>query len=371
MSEKLSRRELLRAGAAAGLATAAPRLAFGQAPAVRTSRSGREPVVIASDNGNVAKNGGDVTCVQKAFSLMTEGSDVLDALIAGVNIVELDPKDTSVGYGGLPNADGVVQLDASCMHGPARRAGAVAALEGVRTPSLVAKAVLETTDHHLLVGRDAQTFARNMGFQIEDDLNTEESRRLWLEWKRRIDPQHYLDPKKRAEVGYQTGLQMAREGLIHPNHLWGTINCSGINAKGEIAGVTTTSGLAWKIPGRIGDSPILGAGLYVDGAVGAAGSTGRGEANLYNLSSFLIVEALRNGASPKDAGMAALRRVVANTVEKRLLNDRGLPAFGLTFYVLNSKGEHAGVSLYPDTYALCSKDGPRSVATEALYEGRP
>ncbi len=370
MSGRLNRRELLRAGAAAGLAAAAPRGMFGQAPAV-VAPKGIQPVVIASANGNVAKNGGEVTCVQKAFAMMTQGSDVLDAVVAGVNIVELDPEDDSVGYGGLPNAEGVVQLDSSCMHGPKKRAGAVASLEGVRTPSLVAKAVLENTDHHLLVGHGAQSFARSLGFKIEDDLNTDHSRRLWLEWKRRIDPDHYLDPQKRVQAGYRVALQMAHEGLINPEHLWGTINCSGINAKGEICGVTTTSGLAWKIPGRVGDSPILGAGLYVDGAVGAAGSTGRGEANLYNLSSFLIVEALRSGAKPKDAGMAALRRVVANTVEKRLLNDRGLPAFGLNFYVLNAKGEHAGVSMYPSKYAFCNEDGPRIIETEALYEERP
>jgi len=370
MSGKLNRRDLLRAGATAGLAAAAPRGLFGQAPAVIPSK-GAQPVVISSANGNVAKNGGDVTCVQKAFSMITQGSDVLDALVAGVNIVELDPEDDSVGYGGLPNAEGVVQLDSSCMHGPKKRAGAVASLEGVRTPSLVAKTVLETTDHHLLVGAGAQSFARSMGFKIEDDLNTDHSRQLWLEWKRRTDPDHYLDPNKRAQAGFQAALQMAREGLIDPEHLWGTINCDGINAKGEICGVTTTSGLSWKIPGRVGDSPILGAGLYVDGAVGAAGSTGRGEANLYNLSSFLIVEALRNGAHPKDAGMAALRRVVANTVEKRLLNDRGLPAFGLNFYVLNARGEHAGVSMYPSKYAMCNEDGPRTLETEALYEGTP
>src|SRR5207237_5154573 len=124
------------------------------------------------------KNGGDETCVQRAFRLMTAGGDVLDALIAGVNIVELDPLDDSVGYGGLPNADGVVQLDSSCMHGPRKRAGAVAALEGVRTPSLVAKAVMENTDHHLLVGHGAQQFARDMGFQIEDDPNTQHPRKV-------------------------------------------------------------------------------------------------------------------------------------------------------------------------------------------------
>jgi N4-(beta-N-acetylglucosaminyl)-L-asparaginase len=175
----------------------------------------------------------------------------------------------------------------------------VACIEGVRTPALVAKAVLENTDHHLLVGKDAQTFARNFGFKIEDDLNTERSRKAWLEWKRRSDPDHYLDPKKRNEIGLRTTMQMVAEGKIDREHVFGTINCNGVNAKGEVCGVTTTSGLAFKIPGRVGDSPILGAGLYVDGEVGAAGSTGRGEANLFNLCSFLIVENMRRGMHRK------------------------------------------------------------------------
>jgi N4-(beta-N-acetylglucosaminyl)-L-asparaginase len=370
MTDTWNRRELLIAGATASFAAAAPNALFGQAPAVIASKAAK-PVVISSANGNQFKNGGDVTCVQKAFQMIAGGADVLDALVAGVNILELDPEEDSVGYGGLPNADGVVQLDSSCMHGPRRQAGAVASLEGVRTPSLVAKAVLEQTDHHLLVGEGAQRFARQLGFKIEDDLNTENSRRLWLEWKRRIDPGHYLDPKARAEAGFQAALRMASEGLLRRDHLWGTINCDGVNAKGEVCGVTTTSGLAWKIPGRVGDSPILGAGLYVDGDVGAAGSTGRGEANLYNLSSFAIVEAMRRGAHPKDAGMEALKRVVANTVEKRLKNDRGLPAFGLNFYILSRTGEHAGVSMYPAEYAVCTENGPQTLATEALFEGQP
>jgi len=187
----LNRRDLLRAGAAAGLAAAATRTLFGEAPVVLAPQ-GVKPIVISSANGNRFKNGGDATCVQKAFALIAGGSDVLDALIAGVNILELDPEEDSVGYGGLPNAEGVVQLDSCCMHGPKRQAGGVAALEGVRTPSLVAKAVMEQTDHHLLVGKGAQDFARSLGFKIEDDLNTERSRRLWLEWKRRTDPRHYL-----------------------------------------------------------------------------------------------------------------------------------------------------------------------------------
>jgi N4-(beta-N-acetylglucosaminyl)-L-asparaginase len=311
----MNRREFVVAGAAAGLAAATPPRMLGQAPAVRTGRV--RPVVIGSSNGNRYKNGGTQTCVEKAFSMMTGGADVLDALIAGVNIVELDPTQTGVGWSGLPNADGVVQLDASCMHGPKKRAGAVAALEGVRTPSLVAKAVMEETDHHLLVGRDAQRFARTMGFTIEHGLIGDRARELWLEWKRRTDPGHYLDPKKRAELGEHVGLDMVREGLIDPDQYWGTINCDGVNDKGEICGVTTTSGLAWKIPGRAGDSPILGAGLYVSQDSGAAGSTGRGEANLYALSSFFIVEAMGRGLHPKDAGLEALRRVKAKPPSRR------------------------------------------------------
>jgi len=256
-----SRRNFVRTNLIGGLAAGAARGAFGQAPSVTR---GIRPVVISSGNGNRFKNGGTVTCVEHAFKLLTGGSDVLDALIAGVNIVELDPEENSVGYGGLPNADGVVQLDSCCMHGPKKRAGGVAALEGVRTPSLVAKAVMEHTDHHLLVGAGAQSFARAMGFTVEADLNTPKSRQLWLEWKRRTDPGHYLDPDKRAAAGMKAALEMASEGLIDREHLYGTINCDGLSPRGDLAGVTTTSGLAWKIPGRVGDSPILGAGLYVD-----------------------------------------------------------------------------------------------------------
>src|SRR5688572_1962792 len=225
---KITRRDFVRAGTGIVAATAAP--AFGQAPAVMTTAS--RPVVIASANGNTFRNGGPRTAVEEAFLRMTRGEDVLDALIAGVNLCELDPADDSVGYGGLPNALGIVQLDASCMHGPRRRAGAVAALEGVRTPSLVARAVADLTDHHLLVGQGAQEFARTLGFPIEEDLNTEQSRKLWLEWKRRTDPDHYPDPASREEAGRKVGRQMMEEGLIDPNHYYGTINCNGVNAKG-------------------------------------------------------------------------------------------------------------------------------------------
>src|SRR5882672_7273543 len=376
MNKQITRRDFV---AAAGIgAIASPSLlAVAEAPQVLIKRSAR-PIVVSSANGNKSKDAEGLTCTAKAFKMITEGQDVLDAVIAGVNIVELDPEDTSVGYGGLPNAEGVVQLDSSVMHGPLKRAGAVACIEGVRTPSLVAKKVMDETDHHLLVGKDAQKFARNMGFKIEDDLNTEKSRRLWLEWKRRTDKEHYLNPKDRAEAGSRASRSMVAEGLVDPEHFYGTINCNAVNAKGEIAGVTTTSGLAWKIPGRVGDSPIIGAGLYVDGEVGAAGSTGRGEANLYNLSSHLIVENLRRGMVPKDAGMDALKRIRANTVEKRLLNDRGNPRFQLLFYVLNRAGEHAGLALYGKMgrrearYAFCNESGPQTLPCESLIaEGPP
>src|SRR5436305_5204084 len=365
----MKRRDFMSGSAAVGVGVASSRAAKSKVPTMLIPAAVK-PLVISSANGNKFKNGGNLTCVQKAFSMITRGDDVLEAVIAGVNIVELDPLDDSVGYGGLPNAEGVVQLDSSCMHGPRKQAGAVAAIEGVRTPSLVARGVLEQTDHHLIVGKGAQDFARNMGFKIEDDLNTPHSRELWLEWKRRIDPSHYLDPKKRAEAGRRAAMEMLAEGLLRPESFYGTINCDGINSKGEICGVATTSGLSWKIPGRVGDSPILGAGLYVDGSVGAAGSTGRGEANLYGLCSFLIVEEMRRGAHPKDAGMAALRRVAKNTVEKRLLNDHGQPNFGLNFYVLNAKGEYAGGSMYPSKYAVCTENGPQTLDTEALYQGK-
>jgi N4-(beta-N-acetylglucosaminyl)-L-asparaginase len=370
MSERISRREFV-ATSTAGLAAAATP-AFGRAPAMRTQRRPK-PVVIASGNGHKYKNGGTRTCVETAFAMMMQGADVLEALIAGVTIVELDPLDTSVGYGGLPNAEGVVQLDACCMHGPKKRAGGVGALEGVRTPSLVALKVMEETDHHLLVGKGAQAFARTMGFKIEDDLNTDASRKLWLDWKRRTDPLHYLDPSKRQAALRQIDLDMMREGLIDPNHFYGTINCNGVNAKAEICGVTTTSGMAWKIPGRLGDSPILGAGLYVDGDVGAAGSTGRGEANLFNLTSYLVIESLRRGMSPKDAGMEGLKRIKANTVEKRLLKKNGDPNFNINFYVVNAQGEFAGVSMYDEkdniNYAVCTEEGAKVLPCDPLLRG--
>jgi len=387
-SDPIDRRHFVRDATVLAVGVAAPTdlaVRF-PAPAVHTRFASR-PVVISDFSGYQFRNGGSENAVERAFRRITEGADVLDALIEGVNIPELDPEETGIGYGALPNAEGVVQLDASCMHGPKKRAGAVAAIEGVRTPSLVARAVADYTDHHLLAGQGAQDFARAMGFTIEADLNTERSRRLWLEWRRRVDPEHWLDPDGTArkpprherdpgfaERALEAGRSMVRDGLIPEGSFWGTINCDGVNASGDICGVTTTSGLAWKIPGRVGDSPILGAGLYVDNDVGAAGSTGRGEANLYNLCSYLIVESMRRGMSPKDAGMEALKRIRSNTIERRLLNARGNPNFNIRFFVVNKQGETAGVAMYhagETRYALCDENGATSPELEPLLPGGP
>lgn len=386
-----SRRDFLKASSASIAASAfvqrveSPFPGRGAPPDILIRRTVR-PVVISDYSGFEFKNGGSENAVERAFRLIAKGDDVLDSLIAGVNIPELDPLETGIGYGALPNADGVVQLDASCMHGPKKRAGGVAAIEGVRAPSLVAKAVMEYTDHHLLAGKGAQEFARAMGFTIEDDLNTENSRRLWLEWRRRLDPSRWLDPNSPArkprpkherdpgDAGLAAAKSMVRDGLIPEGSFWGTINCNGIGPNGDICSVTTTSGLAWKIPGRIGDSPVLGAGLYVDNDIGAAGSTGRGEANLYNLSSYLVVESLRRGMAPKDAGMEALKRIRSNTIEARLLNAKGNPNFNIRFFVLDKQGRHAGVAMYhagETKFALCTENGTTAPDLEPLIAGTP
>src|SRR2546422_10803043 len=208
MRKNLNRRDFVRTTTAVGVAAAAvPRTLFGQAPTVMTPKSVK-PCVVASSNGNRSKDADGVTCVAKAFKMMTEGADVLDALVAGVAIVELDPSQTGVGWSGLPNADGVVQLDASCMHGPKKRAGAVAGIEGVRTPARVAQLVADETDHHLLVGKGAQDFARSMGTKMEESLINETARKQWLGWKRRADPLQHLDPKERSKAWYEVGLQI-------------------------------------------------------------------------------------------------------------------------------------------------------------------
>ncbi len=312
--------------------------------AMAAARAAGSPsnVVIASANGLAACN--------RAMELLAGGADTLDAVIAGVNLNEEDPEDTSVGYGGLPNEDGVVELDASVMHGPTRRAGAVAALQNIKTPSRVARLVMEQSDHVMLVGEGALRFARAHGFQ-EEDLLTEKSRLAWLVWKRSLRDggghNNWTDgldapPKKQSsQLGAAPELvAWAREVAAHPPA--GTINCLALNAKGEMSGVTTTSGLAWKIPGRVGDSPIVGAGLYVDQEVGAAGSTGRGEENIRVAGAHAVVENMRHGMSPREACLEVLRRIARNYG-----NDTArLRAFDIQFYALRKDGQYAGTSLW-------------------------
>ncbi len=323
MPDSLSRREFL--GTASGLAAGAvvgPALTVSRdAPAVHIRPPSRT-VAIASAHGERA--------VQRAGELILRGLDTLDAAIEGVKIQELDPDDQSVGYGGLPDERGVVQLDASCMHGPTRRAGAVGALEGIKTPSVVAKYVLLYTDHIMLVGEGAKRFALSYGFK-EENLLTNASRERWLRWR----ANHGADDDW---INVPDDKKMA----VRPT---GTINCNVVNANGDVSSVTTTSGLSWKIPGRVGDSPIIGAGQYTDNDVGAAGSTGRGEANIKVCGAFLTVEFMRRGMNPTDAALETLRRVVATT-ESRLLDERNRPTFQLKFYAVNKKGEFGSAALY-------------------------
>ena len=312
------------------------------------------PVAIASGNG--------LGAVARAVEMIQSGGDALDAIIAGVNLVEEDPEDMSVGYGGLPNADGIVELDSSVMHGPTGRAGAVAALQGVKYPSKVARLVLQRTDHVLLVAEGAQRFARMHGFSIEN-LLTEEAREVWVEWRETLSNRDdYLPPHSPTDRDLGEAMQRNEEH-------WGTIHCSAIDLAGNISSVTTTSGLAFKIPGRVGDSPIIGAGLYCDNEVGAAGSTGRGEANLENLSCFLIVERMRMGDSPEQACLYACQRIAEHTRLARLQDDQGRPAFNVSFYALNKAGEVAGARIRGrGRMAVADAEGARHIEMAYLYE---
>ncbi len=344
MPETFSRRAFIGTAGAAAAAAALPVPAGAvEAPAIR------RPV---QNHFAAVSSGNGLRAVNRAFELVEAGTDTLDDAVEGVKIQELDPADNSVGYGGLPNEEGVVQLDASCMHGPTKRAGAVAALEGIKTPSEVARLVLKYTNHILLVGEGARRFALSYGFQTEN-LLTPESREIWLRWRaNRGAADDWLDvPESEKMTARPTG----------------TINLNVVNSKGEISSVTTTSGLAWKIPGRAGDSPIVGAGQYTDNDVGAAGSTGRVESNIMVCGGFLTVEHMRRGMKPADACLETLKRVVAAT-PPRLLNERGRPTFGLQFYAVNKRGEIGAASLYPARYA--AHDGRQGALRDAafLYE---
>ena len=385
-----TRRDFLGAGAAAAAGLALPTLANALPAIVIRDRStarkafAGKPVVISSANGFRSKHADGRPAIQVAYDMLTKGADPLDAAVAGVQIVELDPTDQTVGLGGLPNEEGVVQLDASCMHGPTKRAAAIGCLEDIATPAAVAKAVMDRTDHIFLVGAGAKKFALEMGFK-EQNLLTEESRQAWLRWKSRLNANdNWLDlpvgPRPtptapKAAPGAPPGfdddqlLNMYYDEHCVP-HTFGTINMDAVDASGDIASVTTTSGLSWKLPGRVGDSPIVGAGQYCDNDVGAAGSTGRGEANIKVCGAFLAVEFMRQGMSPEQALIKVMERVIAMT-EQRLLDENGHPYFDLNYYAVNKKGEYASASAYEGArFAVCDAKGARVENCAFLFKGR-
>jgi len=351
---EISRRKFIGVGAAAAASltldrTARAEVLNGGAPG--SAQLATRPVVIASANG--------IRGVARAYDMITrQNADTLDAIIAGVNIQELDPEDQSVGLGGLPNEEGVVQLDASCMHGPTKRAGAVGALEDIATPSLVAKAVMDYTDHIMLVGAGAKKFALEMGFR-EQNLLTEKSRKDWLRWKACLSPADAWLDTRSDSAGPPLSASIPFDDPLHIRFTTGTINMNAVNAAGDMSSVTTTSGLSWKVPGRVGDSPIIGAGQYCDNSVGAAGSTGRGEANIKTCGAFLIVEFMRQGMAPDEACMKTIDRVIAMT-ERRLLDERGRPLFDLQFYALAKDGRFGSATAYEGArFSVADSQGAR------------
>ncbi|MBK8100359.1 MAG: N(4)-(beta-N-acetylglucosaminyl)-L-asparaginase [Planctomycetes bacterium] len=355
MSQSCSRRAFLQSSAAglAGVAcTAEPAVASASlAPATRL----RSPVAVASENG--------LQAVQIAVEKMLAGWRPVDAAVAGVTVVEDDPLDDSVGLGGLPNEEGVVELDACVMDGPSGLAGAVAALQGIQNPSQVALKVMRHTDHVLLVGEGALRFARSYGFPVVE-LLTAASRKVWLEWReRRGAADKWLHPDENGPHG--------KAWFDQWKHKTGTIHLGAVDANGDCGSCTTTSGLAFKIPGRVGDSPLIGCGNYCDNDVGTGGSTGRGEACILANGGAFIVQQMAAGKSPTDACVAAVQRVVRLTKVKRLLDDQGRPNFQVKFYAVGKNGQFGAASMYPSKFAVADDAGARLLDTAAQFATAP
>ena len=352
----MSRRDFMRstAGLAAlGLGTRAAGVAGQAQPQQQRGGASGRTIAIASANG--------VEACHRAVDLLRQDADPVDAAVAGVNVVENDPTDHSVGYGGLPNEDGIVELDACVMHGPTHKAGGVAGLRNIRNPSKVAALVMRRTDHVLLVGAGALRFAKAHGFR-EEELLTDEARAIWLKWKEsHSDRDDWIHLGTDAEDDQHSA-------NARVEFTYGTISCMVRTAAGDLGGCTTTSGLSYKIPGRVGDSPIIGAGLYVDNEVGACGSTGRGEANLLNCSSFLVVELMRNGAGPEEACRRVLQRV-ADRTEPRLRDAQGRPGYQLKLYALHKDGTVGGACMRGTKGQMAVHDGTdcRLIALPGLY----
>ena len=318
--------------------------------------SGKRPLIISSANG--------VNALGKGMDILKAGGDTLDAVVAAVTIVEDDPNDDSVGYGGLPNEEGEVELDASCMHGPTHRAGSVAGVRRIKNVARLAKTVMEKTNHVMIVGDGARRFAVAQGFE-EMNLLTEHSRKLWLAWKARtsfnwrpgIDSPEWKEHLAELFDGDQKMMAYAERVITRPPT--GTIPCMAVDGKGDISATTTTSGLAWKIPGRVGDSPIIGAGCCVDNEVGAAGSTGKGEENIKVSGGHTIIEMMRQGKSPTEACLEAMGRVARNYKGDK----KKLGTFHLYFYAINKDGAYGSASLWRSGYE------PNKKAAYAVNDG--
>jgi N4-(beta-N-acetylglucosaminyl)-L-asparaginase len=346
-----SRRKFFLTSLASSVAASAGKLwarpaaagAGSEALSVAMPAAGTRPIIISSANG--------LHALDKGMDVLKRGGDTLDAAIAAVSVVEDDPNDDSVGYGGLPNEEGEVELDASCMHGPTHRAGAVAGVRRIKNVARLAKTVMERTNHVMLVGDGARRFAVDEGFE-EMNLLTEHSRKIWLAWKAvssvnwrpGIDSPEWKD--KMSEIFGDNKEEIAYAEKVIARPPTGTIPCMAVNEKGDISVVVTTSGLAWKIPGRAGDSPIIGAGCFADNEVGAAGSTGKGEENIKISGGHTIVEMMRRGKSPEDACLEALARIAHNYNGDK----KKLATFHIFFYALNKDGQHGAASLWRNHY---------------------